>query len=60
VNQWANKTMRVVTSMPPATQIAFLYFGGSNVAADAIPPTCSAWPDGNASVAFPEKGTPRR
>jgi hypothetical protein len=41
-------------------QIAFRYFGGRSVAADARPPTCRAWPDGNASSAFPESGTPRR
>jgi hypothetical protein len=48
-----------VTSRAPVAQIAFRYFGGRSVAADARPPTCRAWPDGNASSAFPESGTPR-
>src|SRR6266576_2085664 len=60
VNQCANRMTRVATRIVPPTQARFRSLEGSSVAADARAPTCKAWPDGNESADFPDKGTPRQ
>lgn len=57
VVQCASSPTRVVTRPMPATHTASRCRLGKHDAAEASAPTCTAWPEGNASHRLPESGT---